>query len=70
MVSKFPFTMMFTCVSAAWLAKRRILSFLARSHLLPPSLALACTEKSNKKRSSAVDKNPGFFWYKYLRSLP
>lgn len=27
----------------------------------PPALALACTGKLNKKKSSAVDKNPGFF---------
>lgn len=68
MVSKFPFTAELTCVSAAYLTKRRTLSFLASSHLLPTSLALACTEKS--KKISAIDKNPGNFLYKYLRSLP
>lgn len=69
MISKFPFTVVFTFVSAAWLT-RRTLSFLASSHLLSPSLALACTEQPSKKRSSAVDKNPGIFFVQISKESP
>lgn len=47
--------MVLTCVIAAWLLRRFTL------HLLPPSLALTCTEQLSKKRSYAVDKNWGLF---------